>query len=274
MEVNHMTEFQEDMIFKDIGEEDVEILLDIANKKSKLKKIWTKELRLIDPSTFKLDMIIELDDENWILEFQSTEVNKMFSKRALCYVALIDYKKENDKDVNLCVISTAEKSKTVSHRVNRQNTFNYAVIGNDVLDGEKIIREIEEKYNRNIQITRKECVYFALAPIMSKNGNLERNIKKTVDILISLSDVPVSTKNLCFGIVWLLVDKFVKDLELRNLLLDLLGDRMSAMYEYGERKEQNGKKQIIKKFYDSGMSVEEIARRTEIDIKEVEELLK
>ena len=119
MEVNHMTEFQEDMIFKDIGEEDVEILLDIANKKSKLKKIWTKELRLIDPSTFKLDMIIELDDENWILEFQSTEVNKMFSKRALCYVALIDYKKENDKDVNLCVISTAEKSKTVSHRVNR-----------------------------------------------------------------------------------------------------------------------------------------------------------
>ena len=109
---------------------------------------------------------------------------------------------------------------------------------------------------------------------MSKNGNLERNIKKTVDILISLSDVPVSTKNLCFGIVWLLVDKFVKDLELRNLLLDLLGDRMSAMYEYGERKEQNGKKQIIKKFYDSGMSVEEIARRTEIDIKEVEELLK
>lgn len=37
MEEIHMTEFQEDMIFKDIGEEDVEILLDIANKKSKLK---------------------------------------------------------------------------------------------------------------------------------------------------------------------------------------------------------------------------------------------
>jgi hypothetical protein len=30
-----MTEFQEDLIFKDIAEEDVEILLDIANKKIK-----------------------------------------------------------------------------------------------------------------------------------------------------------------------------------------------------------------------------------------------
>ena len=276
-----MSEFQEDMIFKDIGDEDVEILLDIANKKSKLKKIWTKELRLIDPSTFKPDLIIELDDENLILEFQSTKIDKIFSKRALCYVALTDYKKENDKEVNLCVISTAEKSKTVSHRLNRLNAFNYEVIGNDVFDGEKIIKEIEEKYNQNIQITRRECVYFSLAPIMSKNGNLERNIKRTVDILISLNDVPSSTMNLCYGIEWLLVDKFVKEKGLRNLLLDMLGDKMSALYEYGERKEQNGKeigkeeerREIIKKFFDSGMSIEEIAEITEIDIKKVEELV-
>ena len=276
-----MSEFQEDMIFKDIGDEDVEILLDIANKKSKLKKIWTKELRLIDPSTFKPDLIIELDDENLILEFQSTKIDKIFSKRALCYVALTDYKKENDKEVNLCVISTAEKSKTVSHRLNRLNAFNYEVIGNDVFDGEKIIKEIEEKYNQNIQITRRECVYFSLAPIMSKNGNLGRNIKRTVDILISLNDVPSSTMNLCYGIEWLLVDKFVKEKGLRNLLLDMLGDKMSALYEYGERKEQNGKeigkeeerREIIKKFFDSGMSIEEIAEITEIDIKKVEELV-
>lgn len=33
-----MSKFQEDMIFKDVGEEDVEVLLEIANKKSKVKK--------------------------------------------------------------------------------------------------------------------------------------------------------------------------------------------------------------------------------------------
>ena len=97
--------------------------------------------------------------------------------------------------------------------------------------------------------------------------------------------MPLSTKNLCYGIEWLLVDKFVKEKELRNLLLDMLGDKMSALYEYGERKEQNGKeigkeigkeeerKVIIKKFFDSGMSVKEIARITEIDVKDVEKLV-
>ena len=60
---------------------------------------------------------------------------------------------------------------------------------------------------------------------------------------------------------------------------------MSAIEEYGKRKEKKGyekgfeiskkevRKEIFKNFFDSGMSVEEIARRTGIDIKEVEELL-
>ena len=88
-----MAEFQEDQIFKNIAEEDVEVLLEITDKKSKTKKIWTKELQLIDSTTFKPDFIIELDNENLIIEFQSTEVDDKFSKRNHCYVALTDYKK-------------------------------------------------------------------------------------------------------------------------------------------------------------------------------------
>jgi hypothetical protein len=33
-----MAEFQEDLIFKNVSEEDIEILLEIADKKSKTKK--------------------------------------------------------------------------------------------------------------------------------------------------------------------------------------------------------------------------------------------
>ena len=233
-----MAEFQEDKIFKNIAEEDVEVLLEITDKKSETKKIWTKELRLIDPASFKPDFIIELDDENLIIEFQSTEVNDKFSQRDHCYVAITDYKKENDKQVSLCVISTAEQSKKVSYKVNDDNTFNYEIKGNDIFDGEKIIKEIEEKYNQGINIPRKECIYFSLAPIMTKNGNIEKNIEKAADILTKLNDMPPSTRRLCLGIEWLLVDKFIKNKELKNLLLYLLGDKMSAIYEYGELKKQ------------------------------------
>lgn len=55
-------------------------------------------------------MILDLDDENLIVEFQSTEVDDKFSRRAHTYVAITDQKKENDKEVNLAVLSTAEES--------------------------------------------------------------------------------------------------------------------------------------------------------------------
>lgn len=79
-----MSQFQEDMIFKNVGEEDARILLDIIGKKSKKVKIWTKELRLLDPAAFKPDIILELDDEILIIEFQSTKVGKRHLEDFMC----------------------------------------------------------------------------------------------------------------------------------------------------------------------------------------------
>ena len=69
-----MAEFQEDMLFKNVSDEDACILLDIMGKRSERTKVWTKELRHIDPTNYKPDLILELDDENLIIEFQSTKV--------------------------------------------------------------------------------------------------------------------------------------------------------------------------------------------------------
>jgi hypothetical protein len=41
---------------------------------------------------------------------------------------------------------------------------------------------------------------------------------------------------LVFGIEWLIVDKFVENENTRNILQDLLGDRMSMIHEYVEMK--------------------------------------
>ncbi len=70
-----MAEFQEDLLFKNVSDEDASVLLDIIGKRSKMVKVWTKELRHIDPTNYKPDLILKLDDENLILEFQSTKVD-------------------------------------------------------------------------------------------------------------------------------------------------------------------------------------------------------
>ena len=298
-----MTEFQEDMLFKNVSEEDIQILLEILEKESESANIWTKELRLLDPTTYKPDLIIELDDENLIIEFQSTEVNDKFSKRAHTYVAITDQKKENDKEVNIEVISTAENSKQISYRVNRLNTFRYNVIGFEKYDGEKIIKYVEEKLENNMKITSKDNIYLSLAPLMDKkkNNNISEKIKRVVDLLIELNKTNPPGNKLSFGITWLLVDKFVKDSELRNLLIDVLGEKMSAIYEYGERKEQKGiekgrkegikegmkegmkegikegkkeeKEEIIHKLYESGMTPEEISKRLKTDLEKIKKII-
>ena len=175
------------------------------------------------------------------------------------------------------------------------NTFRYNVMGFEKYDGEKIIKYVEEKLENNMKITSKDNIYLSLAPLMDKkkNNNISEKIKRVVDLLIELNKTNPPGNKLSFGITWLLVDKFVKDSELRNLLIDVLGEKMSAIYEYGERKEQKGiekgrkegikegikegkkeeKEEIIHKLYESGMTPEEISKRLKTDLEKIKKII-
>lgn len=163
-----MTEFQEDMLFKNVSDEDASILLDIMGINSQTTKVWTKELRHIDPTNFKPDLILELDDENRIVEFQSTKTNDDFSRRGHSYVALVDQNKDNDKEVNLSVLSTAEDSKIVVYLYNRLNVFKYEVKGLNNLNGEEIINNIKTKLNNKEIPNGKDIILLSLVPLSKK----------------------------------------------------------------------------------------------------------
>ena len=164
-----MVEYQEDMIFKDVNEEDARIFLDILGKKSKKVKIMTTELRQLDPTTFVPDIILELDDEILIIELQSTKVGKRHHQRFHIYVAISDYKFDSiKKEVNLCVFTTAEESKKITYSVNKDNDFTYEVISLSDYDSDEIINTINDKVNDNAEISGKELILFALVPIIEK----------------------------------------------------------------------------------------------------------
>lgn len=264
-----MSEFQEDMIFKNVNDEDARILLDIMGKKSKKVKIMTKELRQLDPTTFVPDIILELDDEILIIELQSTKVKRKHHKRFHIYVALADYNfDEMRKEVNLCVFTTAEVSKKISHYVNKDNDFKYEIINLADYDSDEIINTITYKIENNIEITGKEIVLFALVPIIEKSGSVEDYIEYIVDTLLDLKDLTPSIKALVLGIEWLIVDKFVTDEQTRNILCDALGDRMTLIHEYARNKENR----IIRNQLKSGMKAEVIARTADIPLSRVKSI--
>lgn len=283
-----MTAFSEDKLFKNINNEDARILLDIINVDTVKVKIWTKELRLLDPKDYEPDIILELDFENIIIELQSTPVDDEFSKRGLSYVAIVNKDKENDKYVNLIVLSTVESSKIVYYHFNEESVFSYRVISLKDLDAEKIIKTVEPKIANDEKISGKELVLYALVP-MIVDEDMEKYIKRVVQNLIQLRNSSDSIINLVFGVEWLIVDKFIWNEEDRNILCDLLGDRMSLIYEYGERKEAKGKiegkiegkregkreglREILSCLVNSGDSLNEISKKTGKPVEELERIL-
>lgn len=276
-----MTSFSEDKIFKNINDEDAKILLDILDIKTAKVEIWTKELRLLDPKDYVPDIILELDFENLILEAQSTPVDTEFSKRGLTYVAVANRVKENEKDMTLVVLTTAEESKTVHYKFNKDSVFTYRVVNLKDLDAEKIINTVEPKIRKGLKIESEELVEYSLVPLII-GKDMEKYIRIIVQNLLQVENISQSLKNLSYGIEWLIVDKFVEDKENRNILCDVLGERMSLIYEYGERREQKGKddgikegmKELINDFIKSGTTLEEISQKTGKSIQELEEILK
>lgn len=272
-----MTNFSEDKIFKNINNEDARVLLKILNVDSVKVKIWTKELRLFDPKDYVPDIILELDFENLIIELQSTPVDLDFARRALTYVAVGNRNKDNDKPMNLIVLSTAEKqSITVQYWFNEDSVFIFDVIKLNDLDSNEIINTVEEKIMNNTPLETEELILYALIPMIVDN-DMEKYIKRVVHNLLQVESATESVKNLSYGIEWLIVDKFVEDEEYRQILCDVLGDRMSLIYEYGERREQAGReegmKEILKSFINSGVSLSELSEKTGKTIPEIKKIL-
>ena len=269
-----MAEFQEDMIFKDVCEEDARIFLDILGKKSKKVRLMTKELRQLDPTTFVPDIMLELDNQILIIELQSVKVGRRHHQRFCIYVAVSTYRLDKlKKEVNLCVFTTAEESKQITYRINRDNVFKYDIISLSEYDVDEIINTINYKLENSLEITAKELILFSLIPIIEKTGDVEKYIDYVVDTIINFKDLAQSIKSLIYGIEWLIVDKFIDSTQKRNLLCDLLGDRMALMHEYGKNKErkgfEKGEDSIILSLLRAGHSPHVIASDTGVPLSRV-----
>jgi hypothetical protein len=240
--------------------------------KSKKVDVWTKELRHIDHTNFKPDLILDLDNQNLIIEFQSTCVNDDFSKRGLSYVAITNQYKKNRKEVNLAVLSTAEDSQIIEYRYNRLNSFRYEIVGLNNLSSSDIINNIETKLKNKKIPTSKDIILLSLVPLSKKGKHIVEYIYKVIRILFKLKNMTISQSELALGIMWLTTDKFVVDAIERNIICDMLGGRMSLIHEYGENKYEEGKEQIIVNLLKSGDDPEVISKKSEIPLDKIIEI--
>ena len=122
-----MAKKHEDLLFKDVSEEEIDVLLKRIKIKSKKKKLNPTEIRFIDANILIADIIIELDNIILIIEFQSTTVDINDKNRFLAYFSMVNFKKKTKKRIKLIVISTAEKSKKITHKIDETIEFRFDI---------------------------------------------------------------------------------------------------------------------------------------------------
>ena len=289
-----MTGKQEDIIFKDVSEEEVDVFLKRLNIKSKKKKLNPTEIRYIDVAILIADIIIELDDMILIIEFQSTNVDTNDKNRFLAYFSVVNFKKKTKKEVKLLVISTAERSKRVTHIIDDIISFKFDIFSMMDMNGDAIINNIENKMKKKEKITNEELIDLSLVPVMGSENTQVEQIEKSVNLILSINLEDYKVKNLVKSIAYLLADKFLEDGEHKTILCDALGGKMNAVYDYGERRKQEGiiegmkegKKEGMKEgrkegsekmalyMIKKGESDEEIQKETELSLDEIKALRK
>ena len=124
---------EEDQLFKYATKEDGIGLLNLLKKTDinldeidiETKEIIYNPTELIelDPTVYKTDMIMELDNVIVLTEFQSTPMRIKDDRRCRLYTALVDYARDNNKPILILVISTAEKTNIRRYKLNDNCVF-------------------------------------------------------------------------------------------------------------------------------------------------------
>jgi hypothetical protein len=275
-----MSKKHEDILFKDVGEEEVEVLLKRINIESKKKKLNPTEIRFIDANILIADLIIELDDMILIIEFQSTIVDINDKDRFLAYFAMVNFKKKTKKQIKLAVISTVEKSKKITHTIDETVKFTFEIYSFTDEDGDIILNNIETKIKNDEEFTDEELIDLSLVPVMGSVNSQEHQIEESVNLILNIDLEKYKVKNLVKSIAYLLADKFLEDEEKKAVICDALGGKMSAIYDYGQRQKNEGIKEgikegkeiMVKYMIKEGKTNEEIRKETKLSIEEIEKI--
>ena len=167
--------FHEDLIFKDVSYEHGQLVLKLLNLDGKIVRFHPTEYNMPDPKMYKPDLVIEVEDKIYIIEFQSSYVDIYDKKRFSFYSALIDHlRNKNNKDIEVHVLSTIEKENIKIYKVNRKAVFPIFIHSLKSYDGDKFLNNMNAKIENKEDISDEDLTTLCLVPLWILNWKLKR----------------------------------------------------------------------------------------------------
>jgi hypothetical protein len=167
----------EDLIMKKAMDVFAEEGLKFFGIDKKVKDSSSTEIVVLEAKNLHMDYTFLMEDDTYIhVEFQATDKGKDDLRRFRAYESLLSF--QTSKDVVTYVVYSNGIHNTKSILQTGINEYNVKPISMYDKDGDIVIKEVEEKLNNNIEVTKQDLVALTFTPIMSgKLTKLDRIIK-------------------------------------------------------------------------------------------------
>ena len=167
----------EDLIMKKAMDVFAEEGLKFFGIDKKVKDASSTEIVVLEAKNLHMDYTFLMEDDTYIhVEFQTTDKGKDDLRRFRAYESLLSF--QTGKDVVTYVVYSNGIQNTKEVLETGINQYNVKAVSMYDRDGDILIKEVEEKINDNVEVTKQDLIALTFTPIMSgKLSKLDKIIK-------------------------------------------------------------------------------------------------
>ena len=167
----------EDLIMKKAMDVFAEEGLKFFGIDKKVKDSSSTEIVVLEAKNLHMDYTFLMEDDTYIhVEFQTTDKGKDDLRRFRAYESLLSFQTGKDVVTYVVYSNGIQNVKTILET--GINQYNVKTISMYDRDGDIVIKEVEEKINDNVEVTKQDLIALTFTPIMSgKLSKLDKIIK-------------------------------------------------------------------------------------------------
>ena len=226
----------------------------------KVKEIAPTEIVVLETKNMFMDYTFLMEDDTYIhIEFQTTDKGKGDLRRFRAYESLLSF--QTGKDVVTYVVYSNGIQNAKVMLDTGINQYNVKAVSMYDRDGDIVIKEVEEKINDNVDITKQDLIALTFTPIMS--GKLSK-LDKIIKSIRLVKKIDNEYRYDVESMLYAFADKFLEGKDLEKVKEEISMTKLGEMLvEDGIKKGEERKAiEIAKTAIKEGMSDVLIAKLT------------
>jgi len=250
----------EDLIMKKAMDVFAEEGLKFFGIDKKVKDSSSTEIVVLEAKNLHMDYTFLMEDDTYIhVEFQTTDKGKDDLRRFRAYESLLSFQTGKDVVTYVVYSNGIQNVKTILET--GINEYSVKAISMFDKDGDIVIKEIEEKLNNNIEVTKQDLIALTFTPIMS--GKLSK-LDKIIKSIRLVKKIDNEYRYDVESMLYAFADKFLDGKDLEKVKEEISMTKLGEMLvEDGIKKGEKKKAiEIAKTAIKEGMSDVMIAKIT------------